>query len=256
MEQRVDLMDWAKDWVRTISAVLFFSVVAEMLMPEGDMKKYAKLVLGVFVVIAIIDPVVRLAGGRLLLPLPAAPLGGPLEDYGWRVQAGEYEKQSTELISRVVEEGLKIRLSSIQGLGEASVKVSVARDDRTGRWKVDRVFVTVPIGTGAAGEGGPEGRTDHTDATSKTDGSQSRIEVRVPPIVAKDEDAPIEGVEGKTALPDARGERIGDAHSRDGEKGKAEDESLRQTILTVIGEAVGVSPENVEIRMGDVGANG
>lgn len=253
----MELIDWVKEWVRTISAVLFFSVVAEMLMPEGNMKKYAKLVLGVFIVIVIIDPVVRLAGGRLLLPLPVAPLDGPLGDYGRRVQAREYERQSTELISRAVEEGLKLRLKSIQGLGEISVKVSVARDDRTGRWKVGRVFVTVyPIDGGVAGEGGPGvGKDMSADAALEADSGQSRIEVGVSPIVIRDADVPGERVEGETTLPDAPGERMNAAHGRDSEKGKVRDESLKQAILTIIGEGLGVSPEDVEIRIGDAVEN-
>lgn len=247
-------MDAVKDWVRTISTVLFFSVVAEMLMPEGGMKKYARLMLGVFVVLAIVEPVVRLTGGRVMLPLPAAPLEMAPEAEDLGVQSREYERQSAALVSRAVEQGLKARLASIEGLGGTSVRVSVARDDWTGRWKVDRVSVVVPS-AGAGDEDAVGGARDANGGTV-SGGGAGRIEVKVPPVLLDGSVEPKGEIEGNAAVPHAEGEHIGGGDARDREEGSRKEEDLRQIILAVVEEGLGVSPENVEIHMGHAASDG
>jgi stage III sporulation protein AF len=56
------MIDFVKDWVIHIVALVLFIVLVEMLLPTGRMKKYVSLVTGVILIIAIISPIVEVLG--------------------------------------------------------------------------------------------------------------------------------------------------------------------------------------------------
>ena len=49
-----------KNFCITVIVAVIISVCAEMLLPEGNIKKYAKLVIGLIIVIVILNPIIRL----------------------------------------------------------------------------------------------------------------------------------------------------------------------------------------------------
>ncbi|MBM6828083.1 stage III sporulation protein AF [Anaerotignum lactatifermentans] len=54
-------------YIKTITALTLFSVMAGLLMPEGSFRKYLEMVLGVMILSAVIQPLFHL-GGALALP--------------------------------------------------------------------------------------------------------------------------------------------------------------------------------------------
>lgn len=54
-------------YIKTITALTLFSVMAGLLMPEGSFRKYLEMVLGVMILSAVIQPLFHL-GGELALP--------------------------------------------------------------------------------------------------------------------------------------------------------------------------------------------
>lgn len=56
------MMEAFTAYIKTITALTIFSAMAEILMPEGDTRKYAELVLGVLLLIAVLSPFLRLFG--------------------------------------------------------------------------------------------------------------------------------------------------------------------------------------------------
>jgi stage III sporulation protein AF len=214
-------MDAIREWAKSIGMVLFFSIVADLLMPEGGMKKYARLVLGVFVVLAVIEPISRIAGGSISLPLPPPDTGA--SDY--RPSSEEQEKRSIEMISRVVESGLAERLASIQGVGDASVKVEVRRDVSSKKWIIDHVSVTVS----------PE--VDEGENMMTNDDLISPVKVTVPPISDRSE-------EQEKVLDESAGSKEPKDNSF-----LPEDGDLQQNILSEVTRALGVVPETVEVHV-------
>ena len=49
-------------YIKTITALTIFSVLAGILLPEGKYRRYAELVLGVMVLEAVLHPILRLLG--------------------------------------------------------------------------------------------------------------------------------------------------------------------------------------------------
>ena len=58
-------MSFFNNWVQGIVIAVIITVIIEMLLPEGNSKKYIKIVLGIYVVFSIIAPVIgNITGGR------------------------------------------------------------------------------------------------------------------------------------------------------------------------------------------------
>jgi len=54
------MIGWLRDWVISICTALFFIVAVEMILPDNSLKKYAKFVLGLILIIVVINPILRL----------------------------------------------------------------------------------------------------------------------------------------------------------------------------------------------------
>lgn len=56
------MMDAFTAYIKTITALTIFSALAGILLPEGKYRRYAELVLGVMVLGAVLQPLLRLFG--------------------------------------------------------------------------------------------------------------------------------------------------------------------------------------------------
>lgn len=54
------MMTWLSDWLRDIIAVILLAVLVELLLPNKAMQRYARLVVGLFILLTILSPLLRL----------------------------------------------------------------------------------------------------------------------------------------------------------------------------------------------------
>ncbi|MBR4283713.1 MAG: stage III sporulation protein AF [Anaerotignum sp.] len=54
------MMDAFTAYIKTVTALTIFSALAGILLPEGKYRRYAELVLGVMVMEAVLEPLLRL----------------------------------------------------------------------------------------------------------------------------------------------------------------------------------------------------
>ena len=54
------MIEILKVWVTNITIAIFFITAVEMLLPDNDMKKYAKFVLGLMLIVVIINPIIKI----------------------------------------------------------------------------------------------------------------------------------------------------------------------------------------------------
>lgn len=50
-------MEWLRDWIMQIAGIIVLGAICDMIINEGEMKKYVKMVMGLVLVFAIIRPV-------------------------------------------------------------------------------------------------------------------------------------------------------------------------------------------------------
>jgi stage III sporulation protein AF len=53
-------MAWLSDWLRDIIAVILLAVFVELLLPNKAMQRYARLVVGLFILLTILSPILKL----------------------------------------------------------------------------------------------------------------------------------------------------------------------------------------------------
>lgn len=57
------MVAWLSDWLRDIIAVIMLAVFMELLLPNKSMQRYARLVVGLLVLLTILSPILRLLQG-------------------------------------------------------------------------------------------------------------------------------------------------------------------------------------------------
>jgi stage III sporulation protein AF len=55
-----NLIDALKIWVTNITIAIFFITAVEMILPDNNMKKYSKFVLGLILIVVIINPIIKI----------------------------------------------------------------------------------------------------------------------------------------------------------------------------------------------------
>ena len=57
------MIEVLKGWVTNITIAVFFITAVEMILPNNSMKKYAKFVLGLMLIVVIINPIIKILDG-------------------------------------------------------------------------------------------------------------------------------------------------------------------------------------------------
>lgn len=136
------MMTWLSDWLRDIIAVILLAVLVELLLPNKAMQRYARLVVGLFILLTILSPVLRLFQEDM----------GPKLDAGIRMwsersaernvkmptleeierKAAELTEQrhleTAKLMERTLEAGMLAELRKAHGRSVEDVDVHLVRD--------------------------------------------------------------------------------------------------------------------------------
>ena len=56
-------MNWISNWIQGIIIAVIIGTIIEMLLPEGNCKKYVKVVIGVYILFSIVSPVITKVTG-------------------------------------------------------------------------------------------------------------------------------------------------------------------------------------------------
>lgn len=54
------MIGWLSDWLRNIIAVILLAMLVELLLPNKAMQRYARLVVGLFILLTILSPILKL----------------------------------------------------------------------------------------------------------------------------------------------------------------------------------------------------
>ena len=57
-------MEWVNSWIQGIIIAVIISTIIEMILPQGNCKKYIKVVIGVYILFTIVSPVITKLSGK------------------------------------------------------------------------------------------------------------------------------------------------------------------------------------------------
>lgn len=119
--------------VRNLVIIVIVSAFLELLVPQGEMRRYVRMVIGILVILAVLQVMVGLLNRTDVLPVPRVTMETPpeLESMDQIKMQEEYAKRAVAAYQR----GLARQVKALAGLAGLDVKeVEVVVDDRTGKY--------------------------------------------------------------------------------------------------------------------------
>lgn len=114
-------MEGLKTWITTICAGVFFITAVEMILPNNSLKKYAKFVLGLILMIIIINPIIEILNGT------AVNVSSYLNEYE-NILENEEEK-STEQRSNNIKNTQAVFEKNIEKIALKTLKEDYSKDN-------------------------------------------------------------------------------------------------------------------------------
>lgn len=99
-------MNWISTWVQGIIIAVIIGTIIEMLLPEGNCKKYIKVVIGIYILFSVVSPVITKVTGNEFRVSNIFDINTYLET-STNNQQQEYETIQSKQIKQIYENNLK-----------------------------------------------------------------------------------------------------------------------------------------------------
>lgn len=145
------MIDSITVWVKSIIFVVLFASFLELLLPNNSMQRFIRVIMGLFIMLAILNPIINVFESRLTeAQVPA--LAGKAENSLFDVDilntanqvAGKRNELTRELYIRDLSKQIRATVLAIDGVADASVTVTVAdaaQQDAVGKIKSVTVYI-------------------------------------------------------------------------------------------------------------------
>ena len=154
------MLEYVKQWIINIVSLVLFIVILEMLLPKGKMRKYAGLVTGAVLVIAIVNPLLNLFGEEFDFTAAQTVSENMLGKAQAVNDSGLFKKEQIVQIVEVyrlsIIEQIEYNAKEIEGVKDARADIIFNEDyDSPAFGEIKRVYLEITAG-GAEGRGGKQ----------------------------------------------------------------------------------------------------
>jgi len=194
------LAEGVRLWVREILIVLFLAGVLEMLLPETDTKRFARVAIGFFVVLAVGRPLLNFIGSGASLDrglaglgtweLELAPAGSTSSATDPLRLGSEFRDASRERALAAARAALETQVVALAErdpeVAEAEAGVALLSDPSSSSYgALETVTLKVWMVRSADGEGrgGADGAAGSDDGGASAAGSIEPVTIRIDPII-------------------------------------------------------------------------
>ncbi len=235
---------WLNDWLRSIIAIILLAVFVELLLPNKAMQRYARLVVGLFVLLTILSPILKLIQGDMAGRLEAGlelwderaiqqdARMPTLEDIQKRAEemAVKRERDAAVLVQQTLQEAMKKELVKQMKAPVRSVDVELAWIEKKGKnGDLDIRHVVVELDLVAEEKAGQEKQNGDIQAVEPVS-----IAIRIDEIK------------------DAAG-----ANQSEADEGQTKQEELNhpaaQAVRSIIAAGWGVPSDRIQVRIASSG---
>ena len=127
------MIDWISNWAGAIIVAVMIGTIIEMILPEGNSKKYIKVVIGIYVVFSIVTPVINKFTGKEVSVSDALDLGEYMKNSydSLEIQNTMIEDNDNNIME-IYSSGIKSDIKAkIEGKGYEvnSVDIQIANDE-------------------------------------------------------------------------------------------------------------------------------
>ncbi len=138
-------MDWLREWILQIAGIIVIGALCDMILPQTEIRKYVKMVVGLVMVFAVIRPAAGVSFAELI---PQIPQNVRSEAVELKEQLDNVEqKEIIGLYCKKIEE--KIRDELPVGLENAKISVSIEEEKNEYYGSIKSVTVEIKSGKNA-----------------------------------------------------------------------------------------------------------
>lgn len=147
----MNLLDSLNNWIYTIITAMIFATLVEILMPNSQMKKYTKMVLGLLVMTIILNPVVTFLNKDFSITSGSFKFQNQLDSIYLKKQSTVYTEKQSEYIEKLYRQNLENQIEQQlkkEFIGKnIKVKVDTINDKSSDKY-YDITKITVFINNG------------------------------------------------------------------------------------------------------------
>ena len=133
-------MEWLRDWIMQVAGVIILGAISDMIMTDGAMKKYVKVVVGLVLVFTVIRPVVNISPSSIDIE---SPKDSQLRASEVKNRLGEQEQ---ELVFKIYCEKLQQNIENhvyTEWSCEADADVTVEEEDKNRFGNITSVYLRI-----------------------------------------------------------------------------------------------------------------
>lgn len=213
-------MEVVKGLIRDIVLVIMLTTFLDMLLPSNKMRPYLQMVMGLFILVSIINPVLNLILRQQNIEVFASQQGSTIyEEKSIQQAGGKLAEVTRQEILRAYAQRIEVQMASllklIEGVEDAQVKVELKEGgQKTGAEGIDSVFVSI--------------------AQKKAEDVE-KDSIKIKPIII-----------GKESQPDSSSLERRNEEKSDEEKSDKE-KTIEKEVMRTIGQYFGVLPNQIEV---------
>ena len=144
-------MEFLYKWIYTVVVIIVFTTFVDILMPNSDMKKYTKLILGFLVMATILSPLISLFNKEFSLSGKSFKFENQMESSYLKKQSEDYDSKQMKSVSKIYKSNLEkemekqIRIAT--GNNYITISVEVVEDVKAQNFgEIKKVIVNVSKG--------------------------------------------------------------------------------------------------------------
>ncbi|OEF95512.1 stage III sporulation protein AF [Vulcanibacillus modesticaldus] len=142
------MIEWLNNWIKDIIILVLLASFVDILLPNSKIQKYARMVMGLLIILAILSPIMSIFSDNVLLSKLTQQLNSQsysgkkvntieqlrsIQDKG----KGLYEKKMLDQVEQTMEKDLKTILENKLGIKVQDLKLdAIVKDDK---WKIQRI---------------------------------------------------------------------------------------------------------------------
>lgn len=115
-------------WVKYIIFVVLFASFLELLLPSSSMQRFVRVIMGLFIMLAIMNPIISIVQNHLIptnqVPALSTNFGNSIMNDSMNM-SNERERLSLELYKKELTQQMKILVMAIDGVADVHVNVEI-----------------------------------------------------------------------------------------------------------------------------------
>lgn len=115
-------------WVKYIIFVVLFASFLELLLPSSSMQRFVRVIMGLFIMLAIMNPIISIVQNHLIptnqVPALSTNFGNSIINDSMNM-SNERERLSLELYKKELTQQMKILVMAIDGVADVHVNVEI-----------------------------------------------------------------------------------------------------------------------------------